>query len=164
MANLEVYINEIKISLQKQNQLIKELIQINSSQIEALQKDDIETINYTASEQERLGRELALEERKRREIVFKLGRQYNNENIKMSDIYKLVSDSEARVLRDLSNKIIANHTKLQELNETAKLLLKQSMHYVQKILNILDPSSNKTYSSNGRIERTDNPSILNRSV
>ncbi len=158
------YVLQIKHLLEEQNQIMKQLIQVGEEQLEALKIDDIEHINATTSKQETLGRMLALKEKERRETAYALGKQLNIDNIKLSDILNIVNDKERIKLNELSQEIITNQEKLHDINETSKLLLRQSLHYVQKIMDSIDPPENKTYGSSGQIERKNNISSLNRSI
>ncbi len=158
------HVLQITQLLEEQNQIIKELIQVGEEQLEALKIDDIEQINATASKQENLGRMLALKEKERREIAYTLGKELNIDNIKLSDILKIVDEKYRNKLNEISQEIITNQEKLHDINETSKLLLRQSLQYVQKIMNCIDPPENKIYGSSGQIERTNNISSLNRSV
>ncbi|WP_028307527.1 flagellar protein FlgN [Desulfitibacter alkalitolerans] len=162
--DLNSRIQEIIECLKEQNKLILELVEIGEKQIEALKIDDIQSINNINAIQEKLGRSLALQEKKRRELVYEIGSILGKDDIRMLDIIFIVPGEDKKELKKLSDNIMENHQKLEETHELSRLLLKQSLKYVQKIMDCIEPQGQKTYGSSGQIERSQVPNSLNKSI
>lgn len=163
-VDLNSLAQEIIECLKKQNKLILELIEIGEKQVEALKIDDIKGLNDINAMQENLGKSLALYEKKRRELVYNAGLILGKNEIKMSDVIAVVPEKDKKELLALSDSIMANHQKLEEIHDLSRLLLKQSLKYVQKIVDCIEPQSPKTYGSSGQIERIQAPNSLNKSI
>ncbi|MBS3969664.1 MAG: flagellar protein FlgN [Clostridia bacterium] len=163
-VDLNSRIQEIIECLKEQNKLVLELVEIGEKQVEALEIDDIQNINDINVMQEKLGKNLALQEKKRRELVYEVGSILNKNEIKMSDIISTLPEKDKKELQALSDSIMENHQKLEEIHDLSRLLLKQSLKYVQKIMDCIEPQSPKTYGASGQIERSQVPNSLNKSI
>ncbi|KUO52794.1 MAG: hypothetical protein APF76_02340 [Desulfitibacter sp. BRH_c19] len=157
-------IQDIIVCLIEQNSLIIELVKISQNQVEALKVDNIQELNDIAIVQERLGRSLALQEKKRRELVRKMVPIIGKEDIKMSDVITASSNNDRVKLQDLTESLVLNQLKLQETHELSRMLLKQSIQYVQKMMDCIEPNRLKTYGSSGQVDRTEISNAINRSV
>ncbi len=149
--------------LTEQAKLIAKLVSVGEGQIDALKVDNISLIKATITEQEKLGRQLALREKARREIVFEIGRQFGSE-FKLVDILQKVSSDEKQQLQRLSDNIVQNQLKLHAINELTRLLLKQSLQYVHRMLSHINPQIQQTYGVSGKVEQVYDTVVLNRSV
>lgn len=162
--DINKYIQELTTCLTNQDNLIQQLITTAQNQVSALEVDDISELNNTSAKQEQLGRELALQEKRRRELVHKLETLTGKDKLKMTDIIKLAPSEEQQNLQKLTDNLIKNQIKLQEAHELSRLLLQQSFQYVQKLMDSLDPNRQKIYGSTGQVESIETTNALNRSI
>ncbi len=136
-------IKDIIVCLETQNNLMRELMEVGQRQLEAIKDDDLPKINVANKEQENLGRQLALMEKKRRELTFQFSKEYGKEEAKLADIMQAATPEQKQILKQLSEQIICNQSKLGEINELTSLLLRQSLHYIQRLLGSISPDEQK---------------------
>ena len=66
---MEIDVKDIIEILNKQNEHINELLELAGEQLQALKRDDLDEIKYITSQQEYIGRQLAVLEQQRRVIL-----------------------------------------------------------------------------------------------
>jgi len=155
---------EITSCLAQQNALIEELIKTGQKQVDGLKADIFHEIVDSINNQEKLGKQLALLEKQRLGLVRQLGQVIGKRDLKIKEIAKLASPDQRQQLDELTENIIMNQQKLQEINNLAALLLKQSLNYTQKVLQCLQPREQKTYDSTGQLEQAAKINVINWSI
>jgi len=146
-----------------QNRLIETLISLGQEETRALLNDDWASLQEITERQNQTAGELEEAENLRHRTFALLAAERElPATAKLTEIIEgeTVSGEE---LRQLGQLLAANVLRLKDLNETNALLLRQSLVYVQKMLNLITVN-NQTYGSGGSVRKENDSNRLNRTI
>jgi len=146
-----------------QNRLIETLISLGQEETRALLNDDWASLQEITERQNQTAGELEEAENLRQQTFALLAVERElPATAKLTEIIEGETLS-GEELRQLGHLLAANVLKLKDLNETNTLLLRQSLTYVQKMLNLITVN-NQTYGSGGSLKKETDLTRLNRTV
>ncbi|GAW92901.1 flagellar protein FlgN [Calderihabitans maritimus] len=161
MKELLISLREV---MERQNSLVKELIELGNRETAALKKNDIIAVSRITKEQEILGTELVKAEQKRMQLHQELAGRLNlPRQCTLSQILDQNLPEGGEKLAQLSRELGENYHRLHEINELNKLLIRQSLALVNRLLTYLHPQHRLTYRSTGEVEVIPS-STLNQTV
>ena len=150
--------------LNKQNNIIQQLLLLGERESEALVKNDIQLLTEVVHEQEQVGVRLIEIEKERLILQEDMAEQLSlNKNVSLRQLIKS-SSFQSDALIDLADTLKTNYLQLQELNETNRMLIKQSLVYVNKMLSTFMPQNETTYQNSGMVKTAANSSTIDKSV
>ncbi|MBO8167953.1 MAG: flagellar protein FlgN [Thermoanaerobacteraceae bacterium] len=162
---MERLFKHLRELLVKQNEIIEELIALGERETEALKENDIKNLAQIVREQEQVGVQLAEMEKERLALQEELAAKLPAaRDAGLKDILRMSALSHTEELEQLADKLKENYRQLQVLNETNKLLIRQSLSYVNKILSVLTPQEEKTYHRSGMVKQKTATSTIDRTV
>ncbi|HHX51305.1 MAG TPA: flagellar protein FlgN [Clostridia bacterium] len=147
----------------EQNRLVEELLRWGQEELEALTNDDFGRLMEITRKQQFFGEELKDLEEKR------LATQKSFQDVlglepgaSLEELIEHQPDlpESFKKLADLLRK---NFRELQELNELNSLLIKQSLAYVQKVMNALG-AGQSVYQPDGTLEAKARKTVIDKSV
>ncbi|HHU31889.1 MAG: flagellar protein FlgN [Zhaonellaceae bacterium] len=150
--------------LERQNHLVLELLRLGEEELEALKTDDLQALQEVIKDQQSLGESLAKLEQERLELQDYLAQKYN-----MPKGFTLKELAESQVpgsqeIMPLGQTLADNYSKLQELNETNNLLIRQSLSLINKMLSVFSQQSGATYGPSGQVSANSSSLKLDKSV
>lgn len=147
---------EILEILSTEKGLLYEMLNTLMAEKEVLINDNIEGIHRTTSSIEELKIRLSDIEKTR---MTKLGSK------RLKDILPELDENDRVTAEALGREMEDMVFKIQEINDTNKLLVKQSLNYVKSVINLVSPGKVTVYNPAGSVENTETGSIvLNKSV
>ena len=145
--------DELYQILDQQENILRELLQLAHRLTPALLDDDLDRITFITGRQESKGRQMALLEQQRRQI---LGDYAQKKGIKidhLQDLFAYIEPAERNRLTEKARVIKKTHHDLQENQERNHLLLKKGIAYTNKILTLLNRRPQHVYGRTGNIEK-----------
>ena len=150
--------------LNKQNNIIQQLLLLGERESEALVKNDIQLLTEVVPAQEQVGVRLIEIEKERLILQEDMAEQLSlNKNVSLRQLIKS-SSFQSDAIIDLADTLKTNYLQLQELNETNRMLIKQSLVYVNKMLSTFMPRNETTYQNSGMVKTAANTSTIDKSV
>lgn len=142
--------------LNAEKELLVGMLDALTVEKEALIKNNVEELQRATASKEEIKRKLDNLEKVRME---KWGSNRLSELIPLMDGYE--REEAVKIKKDMENMVFG----IQELNNTNRMLLRQSLNYVRTIVNILSPADVTIYNPSGRAQNTITSSgLLNKSV
>ncbi len=156
--------SSLKALLSSENKVIISLIGLSVKEEKALVKNDPRAlVEITRLQKQDIGKLVSLEGR-RAEIQQQLTRRLRlEEGALLRDILPYAGEERDELMR-VSEELKKNYQKLHEQNAINRMLLRQSLNYVNRILQVLLPERETVYSSTGRVETSGETALLNKSV
>lgn len=149
--------------LSRQNQLTQSLIQVGQEETEALKQNNLDMLTRLTRQRAELSHSLLEAERERVGVVTEIASALDlSGEITVSRI--LEHSPSAGELQTVAQSLRENCRYLQEINETNKLLIRQSLGYVNKLLQYLAPEDQLVYNSSGQVGGEGRSSLVNRTV
>jgi len=132
--------------LERQDELISGLISLGKSQLKAMRANDLAELARVTSEQQELSARLVYLEGERVEIQHRLGLLLHKtgSEVTLKEILERADVNRER-LEALAKRLTKNYEELRDLNEINRLLIRQSLSFVNKILTALAVPE-RTYS------------------
>jgi flagellar biosynthesis/type III secretory pathway chaperone len=161
---LKIAVNDLIDVLKQQKNIIEELIELSEEQLQVLKDDDVKKLSDITVLQEENGRELALLEKKRREIITVYSKKIDEDIKALNELFEYININDKITLQNLADEIKEKNEKLKQNNETNRLLLKQGLSYTNKILSCFNKNENKVYGKTGNIKNKNTARSLNKSV
>ncbi|MEA4924182.1 MAG: flagellar protein FlgN [Syntrophomonadaceae bacterium] len=161
---MELDVDKLIKILDKQNSLIEELRALTSVQLQALKQNDLTEIININSQQEYVGRQLAVLEQQRRVIIEKVSLDNGIDIKHFSDLVSHTTRDEFAEIEKKRNVIIAACQKLREEQRLNALLLKQGLRYAERILGIINPKRSLVYDKTGDLKRAESIGRLDANV
>ncbi len=150
--------------LNKQNNIIQQLLLLGEKESEALTKNDIQLLTEVVHEQEQVGVRLVETERERLTLQEDMAEQLSlDKNVSLRQLIKSSSFQNEALIK-IADTLKTNYLELQELNETNRMLIKQSLVYVNKMLSAFIPQNETTYQNSGMVKTAANTSTIDKSV
>lgn len=144
--------------LERQNQLVLELLRLGEKELEALKADDLQTLQEVIREQQSYGETLAKLEHERLDLQVFLAKEYDlPEGFSLRDLKEAKAPGSEKIM-PIGETLADNYSKLRELNETNNLLIRQSLSLINKMLSVFAPRNRTTYGPSGQVST--NPSSL----
>lgn len=161
---MKIAVNDLIDVLKQQKNIIEELIELSEEQLQVLKDDDVKKLSDITVLQEENGRELALLEKKRREIITVYSKKIDEDIKALNELFEYININDKITLQNLADEIKEKNEKLKQNNETNRLLLKQGLSYTNKILSCFNKNENKVYGKTGNIKNKNTARSLNKSV
>lgn len=153
----------IKI-LNDQKNLIAELSELASGQLQALKKNDLDEIKKITSQQEYIGRQLAVLEQKRGLFMEECSQKLGVEIKHFNELQLYTSSDDFAEVQMIRDEIINTSQKLKRENELNSLLLKQGLKYTETMLRVLTPTSSSVYGKSGDVHRAGSQGIIDTNI
>ncbi|MHB1419673.1 MAG: flagellar protein FlgN [Bacillota bacterium] len=161
MVNFFVSMEEL---LTKQDRLIQELIRLGEEELFALKENNFMELQRITGEQEKSSRQLSELERTRLGLQQDLAAALDlNKESTLNEMLPHAGENQGK-LQDLGKMLQLNFHRLKELNETNRLLIRQSLAFVNKILQVFAPREQLVYSANGQVENPAPRVLMDRIV
>ncbi|MHB1126217.1 MAG: flagellar protein FlgN [Bacillota bacterium] len=150
--------------LTKQDRLIVDLIQMGEEELAALKENNYLELQRINGEQEKFSRQLAELERSRLCLQRELAAALDlNKEATLTEMLPHALENQG-ALSDLGKMLQLNFHRLKELNETNRLLIRQSLAFVNKILQAFVPREKNIYSPTGQVESPTPRVLMDRTV
>ncbi len=142
--------------LKNERDVIEELVLLARQQTEVLKENDVEGLFKVVGKQEQAGSKLAEIEKERLVLEKRLAEQFSfdTKEVSLNDLIKAAGTGVPNGIRSLAEALKNRCQQLQLLNETNKLLVKQSLSYINKMLSALLPQQESTYKNSGVVKHT----------
>lgn len=161
---MELDVDKLIKILDKQNSLIEELRTLTGEQLQALKQDDLTGILNISSQQEYVGRQLAILEQQRRVIIEKFSLDHGIDIKHFSELVSHTTRDEFAEIQKKRNKIMDACQKLKEEQGLNALLLKQGLKYAERILGLFNPKRSLVYDKTGDLKRAESIGRLDANV
>ncbi len=149
--------------LSRQNQLIIQLIQFGREELDALKNNDMERLVAITRLQEDAGQQLAALEADRVSVQQRLAGELNMDpGITLRQVLPYAGANKADLER-ISQELQENYARLQDLHEVNRLLIRQSLGYVNRLLKAMTGPEGLTYTSTGQVEGA-KPALIDKMV
>lgn len=145
-------IAELLSILARQKETIEILKKLATQETEALKNDDFDKITEITAQQEKYGREMAILEKNRRNVIAYYSRKTGQELIHLNDVFPYIEERERIRLKEIAFEIQFAYKELQEIHELNKLLLKQGLAFSKRVLSLLTGEDAGTYGKKGSID------------
>ncbi|KKM12372.1 hypothetical protein SY88_04305 [Clostridiales bacterium PH28_bin88] len=138
--------------LERQNRLMEDLIHLGREEMTALKDNDMDALARVTREQEQASRQLVIIEGERVEVQHRLGQTLDlGSGLTLGDVLPYAGGEYRESLMGIADTLRRNYAQLQELNEINKLLIRQSLGYINRLLQAMVPTENLTYGSMGQV-------------
>ena len=157
---MELDVKDIIKILNKQSEHINELLELAGEQLQALKRDDLDEIKYITSQQEYIGRQLAILEQQRRIILEQYSQEFEIDINNLSELQLYTSKDVLAEIQKTRDEIINGCQKIKEQQGLNALLLKQGLKYTERMLEVLNGKKSFIYGKTGDIQRAGNIGIV----
>lgn len=138
--------------LERQNRLMEDLIHLGREEMTALKDNDMDALARVTREQEQASRRLVIIEGERVEVQHRLGQTLDlGSGLTLGDVLPYAGEEYRESLEGIAATLRRNYAQLQDLNEINKLLIRQSLGYINRLLQVLVPTEHLTYSPAGQV-------------
>ncbi|MBS3976791.1 MAG: flagellar protein FlgN [Syntrophomonadaceae bacterium] len=159
----ELFASLIKL-LEDQEELMARLVLLGEREMTALKKNDLPWLCSLVSEQEKTSQALSRLEEERVRLQSELSAALHpGSNMILRDFLPFAGKDQAR-LEILSASLQAHCLRLQDLNETNTLLIRQSLAYINRLMPHFAPNEGATYSPEGHLQPLSKAVVLNKTV
>ncbi|GKX28484.1 hypothetical protein SH1V18_09640 [Vallitalea longa] len=155
MASL---IEDLITTLEKEKNCYEDLLSIGEEKTETIIQGDITTLNELTNREQEIAGSVIKTDRKREEIIDDIAivTNKNAEELTISNLADLLvkQEQEHIKLNNLKDEIKEIVEKLQRINDRNKILLKESLDYIDFTMNAIQSNSsitNSNYESQGYI-------------
>lgn len=145
--------DELYQVLDQQESIMEELLELAHMLTPALSDDDLDRIIDITGQQEDKGREMALLEQKRRQILGDYAGKTDTGIDHLRDLFEHIAPAASERLSAKAQAMRKTHRDLQEAQEQNHLLLKRGIAYTNKILTLLNSRQQHVYGRTGNIEK-----------
>jgi len=150
--------------LADQEELMALLVLVGEREMAALQKNDLPGLCALVSEQEKTSQTLSRLEEERVRLQKELSATLQpGSSMILRDLLPFAGKDQVR-LEIIAASLEAHCLRLQELNETNTLLIRQSLAYINQILPHLVPNEGTTYSPEGHLHQLSRSAVLDKTV
>ncbi|MEW6661698.1 MAG: flagellar protein FlgN [Bacillota bacterium] len=147
-----------------QEELMAQLVLLGEREMAALRQNDLPGVSAIVSEQEKASQALSRLEEERVHLQSRLSAMLPSGNsLVLRDILPYAGKEQAQ-LEKLAAALQAHCLRLQELNETNTLLIRQSLAYINRLLPHLAPNKGATYSPEGHLQPLSRAGVLDKTV
>ena len=155
----------INAEIRSFNQLL-ELLQAEQGTIV---DDDVEEIEASVAQQQEISGEAQMLEAERIQVAEEMSRclGLEPESLSLSRLIRVLERNQGEELASMRGVLLDLNAKIRKANENNAFLIRQSMRYTDRCLDILtgQPVSQRTYGKFGRTRRSDyTRSVLNRTA
>jgi len=157
---MEIDVKDIIEILNKQNEHINELLELAGEQLQALKRDDLDEIKYITSQQEYIGRQLAVLEQQRRVILEQYSQEFEIDINNFSELQMYTSKDVFAEIQKIRDEIINGCQKIKEKQGLNALLLKQGLKYTERMMGVLNGKKSFIYGKTGDIQSAGNIGIV----
>ena len=143
-----------------------ELLQVDQV---AIVDDDVEGIEASVSQQREISAEAQMLEAERIQVIEEISRclELEPESLSLNRLIRFLERNQGEELAGMRQVLLDLNTKIRKVNENNAFLIRQSMRYTDRCLDILtgQPVGQRTYGKFGRTRRSDYArSVLNRTA
>ena len=153
--------------VQKEVEMFQALLDLMESEQKALIVQDVAEIEKTVSSQREVAVNAVALERARTKLVAELSQELGEtaSELTLKSLIDRIEGEHSNHLGEMRETLIAMHEKIQNANKQNALLIKQSMKYVDKSLQILagDGPETGVYAQSGKIPKSGR-TVLNEVV
>jgi flagellar biosynthesis/type III secretory pathway chaperone len=159
----ELFASLIKL-LMDQEGLMARLVLLGEREMEALKQNDLPGLSVVVAEQEKASQALSRLEKERIQLQGRLsGLLPSGNSLILRDILPYAGKERAQ-LEKLAATLQLHCLRLQELNETNTLLIRQSLAYINRLLPHLAPNEGVSYSPEGHFQPLSRGGVLDKTV
>lgn len=150
---MESLFSNLSKILTKQNQTLAALLAAAWEHNTALRKNDTKAILATSFQQEKLSRELIVQDGEREEIQRKLAGEYRSDKQPvLSALLSYAPATAAEDLKELSRSFKATLTQLSEIKDLNNILARRGQIITEQLLKVIGPINGNTYCESGKME------------
>ena len=154
--------------VRKEVETFQSLLDSMNGEQNSLVRQDVEGIQRAVEEQRELAANAGALERARVKLVTELSRELGEtaSDLTLKRLIDRIEGPQSRQLGEMRDTLISMHEKIQEANRQNALLIKQSMKYVDKTLQILTGDGLETgvYAQSGKVSKSNGRTVLNQVV
>ncbi|WP_366923014.1 flagellar protein FlgN [Metallumcola ferriviriculae] len=163
---MEQTFEELMGALKKEREIIDELVELAETETQLLINSDVQGLMQLVNTQQQAGNKLANLEKERLVLEKRLAGElsFEDENVRLTELIKAAGVSVPAGLQFLAEGMKKRYYQLGALNETNKLLIKQSLGYANKMLSVILPQRKTTYQESGAVKLANNASRLDQTV
>lgn len=168
VANVDSTMRQLVEIVQKEVETFQALLDTMAREQQALVSQDVEAIEATVQAQRELAEQAGALERARTRIVNDLSHELGEtgDDLTLKHLIERIQGPQSDRLSEMRETLIAIHERIQTANRHNALLIKQSMKYVDKSLQILTGEGPETgvYAQSGKVSKPNARGVLNRVV
>jgi flagellar biosynthesis/type III secretory pathway chaperone len=167
VTNVDSAMQQLVELVQKEVETFQALLDSMESEQKALIAQDVSGIEKTVISQRELAVNAAALERARTKLVVELSQELGEtaSDLTLKSLIDRIEGEHSKHLGEMRETLIAMHEKIQNANKQNALLIKQSMKYVDKSLQILagDGPETGVYARSGKVSKSGR-TVLNEVV
>lgn len=152
---MQSFVSELIRILQEEVGSLHKLLELVDEEQETLVRNDAEGLASNVARQEALLGEAEALERRRLEVTEALSRHLRvaPEELTISRLMDLVEEAHSAEIRKLQHTLLDAYQKIEEANRDNELLIRQSMEYITRTLDVLTayPTRERTYERSGHV-------------
>ena len=146
-----------------------QLLELLQAEQVAIVDDDVEGIEASVAQQQELSGEAQMLEAERIQVTEEMSSclGLEPESLSLNRLIQLLERNQGEELAGMRGVLLDLNAKIRKANENTAFLIRQSMRYTDRCLDILtgQPVSQRTYGKFGRTRRSDYArSVLNRTA
>lgn len=143
------------VVLKRERTIIDEMVELAQKETEVLRKDDIQGLVELSDSQQQISTELAGLEQERRQLEIRLAAIYcpDIKEATVSGLMRCAGQNIPKGFHKLVDGLKKSYQQLQTANDTNKLLIRQSLSYINKMVSVLLPSQETTYKQSGTVSK-----------
>ena len=146
-----------------------QLLELLQAEQVAIVDDDVEGIEASVAQQQEISGEAQMLEAERIQVAEEMSRclGLEPESLSLSRLIRVLERNQGEELASMRGVLLDLNAKIRKANENNAFLIRQSMRYTDRCLDILtgQPVSQRTYGKFGRTRRSDYArSVLNRTA
>ena len=146
-----------------------QLLELLQAEQVAIVDDDVEGIEASVAQQQELSGEAQMLEAERIQVTEEMSSclGLEPESLSLNRLIQLLERNQGEELAGMRGVLLDLNAKIRKANENNAFLIRQSMRYTDRCLDILtgQPVSQRTYGKFGRTRRSDyTRSVLNRTA
>ena len=148
--------------------LFHELLKLLKQEQAAIVEDDLESLDASVAQQHHIAAEAQLLEAERIHVVEELSNWLNMEqgNRTLSRLIGVLESEQSEELAHMRKTLLDLNEKIRATNENNAFLVRQSMRYTERCLDILSgqPAGQNVYGQFGKARKSNLRSVLNRTA
>ena len=148
--------------------LFHELLNLLKQEQAAIVEDDLEGLDASVAQQHQIAAEAQLLEAERIHVVEELSNGLNMEqgNRTLSRLIGVLESEQSEELAHMRKTLLDLNEKIRATNENNAFLVRQSMRYTERCLDILSgqPAGQNVYGQFGKARKSNLRSVLNRTA
>ncbi|TDA69433.1 MAG: flagellar protein FlgN [Clostridia bacterium] len=153
MAQVEGLFASLTRLLDKQNQLVSQLVSLAEQELLALQGNNLEGLQAITSAQAQASRELSRLEEERMQVQEELSRLFKlgDNQVTLMEVLPYAPEEAHAQLQSLTASLSHNFGRIKELNLLNRILIRHCLAYIKYMRSTIWPQPDVVYEASGEV-------------